>query len=83
MVDMMEMRENNADTMTWMLGFTSITKMKLKVHVKEHGVKSFLMNYKAFDFSLDEIEKIDILKRVLEKMDGDIETINFGDMDEF
>ncbi len=41
------------------------------------------MNYKTFDFSLDEIEKIDILKRVLEKMDGDIETINFGDMDEF
>ena len=83
MVDMIEMREKNADTMTWMLGFTLITKMKLKAYVKEHGVKSFLMNYKTIDFSLDEIEKIDILKRVLEKMDGDIETINFGDMDEF
>ncbi len=80
---MMEMREKNADTIAWVLGFESITKMKLFDYVKAHGVKSLLQNYKALDFSLEEIEKIGILKRILVKIDGDIETISFGDMDEF
>ncbi len=79
--DVMSEREKNADTLSWMLGFDSITKMKLEASIKESGVKSFLLNFRKLDFSLDEKEKIAILKRILVKLDGDIDTINFGDVD--
>lgn len=79
--DVMSERQKNADTLSWILGFDSITKMKLQSSIKESGVKSFLLNFRKLDFSLDEKEKIAILKRILEKLDGDIDTINFGDVD--
>lgn len=78
-----EINKRNSDTIAWILGFNAVTKKKLEDYINEHGVKYVLKNYRTLKFSLDEIERIGILKRVLEKIDGDIDTINFGDVDEF
>ena len=78
-----EINKRNSDTIAWILGFNAVTKKKLEDYINEHGVKYVLNNYRTLNFSLDEIERIGILKRVLEKFDGDIDTINFGDVDEF
>lgn len=78
-----EIKKRNSDTIAWILDFNKISKKKLEDCINEHGVKHLLQNYRTLDFSLDEIEKIGILKRVLEQFDGDIDTIEFGDVNEF
>jgi len=78
-----EINKRNSDTIAWILGFNAVTKKKLEDYINERGVKYVLNNYRTLKFSIDEIERIGILKRVLEKIDGDIDTINFGDVDEF
>ncbi|MGV8147046.1 MAG: hypothetical protein ACLKAK_11850 [Alkaliphilus sp.] len=72
-------REKNSDTLCWVLGFNYKVNLKVKKYVKELGIKEFLLKFQSLDFTYEEKEKIAVLKRVLEKFDGDIETINFGD----
>lgn len=78
-----DINKRNSDTIAWILGFNAVTKKKLEDYINEHGVKYVLMNYRTLKFSIDEIERIGILKRVVEQIGGDIDTINFGDVDDF
>ncbi|HAW59345.1 MAG TPA: hypothetical protein DCX03_10110 [Bacteroidales bacterium] len=75
-------RENNAETITWILGTTGEAKEKTKSYILDHGIKAFLLHYKSLELATEDNEKIGVLKRVIKTFDGDIETINFGDMDE-
>tara|TARA_Y100001933_G_C18903235_1_gene523409 strand:+ start:324 stop:584 length:261 start_codon:yes stop_codon:yes gene_type:complete len=75
-------RENNAETITWILGTTGEAKEKTKSYILDHGIKAFLLHYKSLELVTEDNEKIGVLKRVIQTFDGDIETINFGDMDE-
>lgn len=77
----MNNREKNIDTICWTLGFDNQAESKIREHIEESGTKSFLINYKTLDFTAEEKEKIDVLKRVIEIFDGDIETIDFGEDD--
>lgn len=77
-----QIRENNAETITWILGATGKTKEMIKSYIIDQGIKSFLLLHKNLELATEEHEKIGILKRVIQTFDGDIETINFGDMDE-
>lgn len=75
-------RENNAETITWIIGTTGEAKEKIKGYIMEQGIKAFLLHHKSLELATEEHEKIGVLKRVIQTFDGDIETINFGDMDE-
>ncbi len=75
-------RENNGETITWILGVTGEAKEKIKSYILEQGIKTFLLHYNQLELATEEHEKIGVLKRVIQTFDGDIETINFGDMDE-
>ncbi|PKM56016.1 MAG: hypothetical protein CVV00_01715 [Firmicutes bacterium HGW-Firmicutes-5] len=75
-------REGNSETITWILGMNGVVKEKVKDYIKEQGVKVFLLKYHNIELEPEEQEKIKVLKRVLQTFDGDIEAINFGDMDE-
>lgn len=77
-----QIRENNAETITWILGATDETKVKIKNYIMDQGIKAFFLHHKQLELAIEEHEKIDVLKRVIQTFDGDIETINFGDMDE-
>ena len=76
-----QIRENNAETITWILGATGKTKEIIKSYIMYQGIKAFLLHHKDLELATEENEKIDVLKRVIKTFDGDIETINFGDMD--
>lgn len=43
-------------------------------------MKSFLLHHEELELTDFDHEKIEVLKRVMQKYDGDIATINFGDM---
>jgi hypothetical protein len=75
-------RENNAESITWILGAKGEVKKKIKSYIMEQGIKAFLLHHNQLELSIEEHEKIGVLKRVIQTFDGDIETINFGDMDE-
>jgi hypothetical protein len=77
-----QIRENNAETITWILGATGETKEKIKSYILDRGIKAFFLHHKSLELATEEHEKIGVLKRVIKTFDGDIETINFGDMDE-
>ena len=77
-----QIRENNAETITWILGATGKTKEMIKSYIMDQGIKAFLLHHKDLELATEENEKIGILKRVIQIFDGDIETMNFGDMDE-
>ena len=77
-----QIRENNAETITWILGATGKTNEMIKNYIIDQGIKAFLLHHKYLELATEEHEKIDVLKRVIKTFDGDIETINFGDMDE-
>jgi len=77
-----QIRENNAETITWILSATGKTKEMIKNYIIDQGIKAFLLQHKDLELATEEHEKIGILKRVIQTFDGDIETINFGDMDE-
>lgn len=77
----MVQRENNFETASWILGLTSEDKTKVKDYILEHGMKSFLLNHKELDLTDFDHEKVEVLKRVMRKYDGEIAAINFGDMD--
>jgi len=77
-----QIRENNAETITWILGATGKTKEMIKSYIMDQGIKAFLLHHKDLELATEENEKIYVLKRVIKTFDGDIETINFGDMDE-
>ena len=77
-----QIRENNADPITWILDATGEVKEKIKGYIMDQGIKAFLLHHKQLELATEEHEKIDVLKRVIKTIDGDIETINFGDMDE-
>lgn len=77
-----QIRENNAETITWILGATGETKEKINSYILDNGIKAFLLHHKDLELATEEHEKIGILKRVIQTFDGDIETTNFGDMDE-
>jgi len=79
----MNNREKNSEILCWTLGFNQEAKLKVRKYVEELGIKDFLLGFESLEFTLEEKEKIGILKRVLEKFDGDIETINFGDEDNY
>lgn len=75
-----QIRENNAETITWILGSTGETKEVIKSYIMDQGIKAFLLHHKQLELATEEHEKIGVLKRVIKTFDGDIETINFGDM---
>lgn len=77
-----QIRENNAETITWILGATGKTKEKIKNYIMDQGIKALLIHHKSLELATEEHEKISVLKRVIKTFDGDIETMNFGDMDE-
>lgn len=77
----MTRRENNFETTNWILGFTDEDKQKMKDFILEHGMKSFLLHHEELDLTDFDHEKIEVLKRVMQKYDGDIATIDFGDVD--
>lgn len=75
-------REQSSDTVIWILGIKGESKEKVKDCILEQGVKSVLLHHDLLELELDEHEKIEVLKRVIKTFDGDIETMNFGDVDE-
>jgi len=77
-----QIRENNAETITWILGTKGEAKEKIKSYIMEQGIKAFLLHHNQLELATEEHEKIGVFKRVIQTFDGDIETINFGDMDE-
>lgn len=74
-------RENNAETAIWILGIDNKAKSIVKDFILENGMKSFLLHHEELELPKKVQEKIEVLKRVMQKYDGDIETINFGDVD--
>jgi len=78
---LMTTRENNCETACWILGLTGNDKQKAKDFILEKGMRSFLLQHNELELSDFDHEKIEVLKRVLQKYDGDIDTINFGDVD--
>lgn len=76
-------RENNSETACWILGFNQESKAKVKESIMKNGMKAFLLQHKEMDLSEYEHDKIEVLKRVMMKYDGDVEAINFGDVEDF
>lgn len=74
-------RKNNCETACWILGLKGKDKEKAKDFILENGMKSFLLHHEELELDDFEHEKVEVLKRVMQKYDGDIETINFGDVD--
>lgn len=74
-------RESNFETASWILGLTSEDRNTVEGYILEHGMKSFLLHHEELDLTEFDHEKIEVLKRIMSKYDGDIETINFGDSD--
>ena len=77
-----QIRENNSETITWILSTKGEAKEKIKSYIMEQGIKAFLLHHNQLELATEEHEKIGVFKRVIKTFDGDIETINFGDMDE-
>ena len=77
-----QVRECTAETIAWVIDASGKTKGQIKTYIMENGIKAFLLNHNELELSEITHEKIKVLKRVLKTFDGDIETINFGDMDE-
>jgi len=77
-----KVRESSAETISWVIDANGKAKDQIKAYIMENGIKAFLLRH--YELELDAIthEKIKVVKRVLITFDGDIETINFGDMDE-
>lgn len=75
-------RENNFETIHWILGLQAEEKEIVKDFVLHKGMKSFLLNYKDLQLTEALQEKIEVFKKVMQKYDGDLETINFGDMED-
>ena len=75
-------RESGSDTIIWILGLEGESKEKIKDYIMEQGIKAFLLHHGSIELEPETHEKINVLKRVLKTFDGDIEAINFGDMDE-
>jgi len=61
--------------------YSAEDKQKVKDFILEHGMKSFLLHHDELDLNDFGHEKIEVLKRVMQKYDGDIATIDFGDVD--
>jgi len=76
-------RKENSDTLCWLLGFNNESEVKVKKYVNEHGTRMFLLKYECLSFTDREIEKVEMLKRVIEQYDGDIETIKFDSEGDF
>ena len=72
-------RNENSNTLCWCLGFNNDSEIKVKKYVNNHGTRNFLLKFKCLNFANEEIGKIEVLKRVIEKYDGDIENVDFGD----
>jgi hypothetical protein len=77
----MTQRESNFETANWILGLTGEDRQKAKDFILKNGLKSFLLHHEELELTDFDHEKIEVLKRVMQKYDGDISTINFGDMD--
>jgi hypothetical protein len=77
----MTQRESNFETASWILGLAGDNKNKVKTYILEHGMKSFLLHHEELELTDFDHEKVEVLKRVMQKYDGDIAAINFGDMD--
>jgi len=75
-------RENNAEIVTWILGFDNDTRKRVKDFILDNGMKSFLLQHKELDLSENDHDKIEVLIRMMQKYDGDIVMINFGDVDD-
>ncbi len=76
-------RKENSDALCWLLGFNNGSEQKVKKYINEHGTKKFLLKYECLNFTDEEIGKIEVLKRVIEQYDGDIETIDFDGEGDF
>lgn len=75
-------RENNFETVSWILGLKAREKEKIKDFILDKRMRSFLLHHKELKLTEPVQEKIEVLKRVMQQYDGDIETIIFGDMED-
>ncbi len=73
-------RESGSDTIIWILGLEGESKEKVKDYIMEQGIKSFLLHHVSIELGPEIHDKVNVLKRVIQTFDGDIEAINFGDM---
>ncbi|MEA1975868.1 MAG: hypothetical protein U9N10_10095 [Bacillota bacterium] len=76
-------RKENSETLCWCLGFNNESELKVKKYVDDHGTRNFLLNYKSLNFTNENMKRIKVLKRVIEKYNGDIETIDFDGEGDF
>lgn len=79
---LIEIRENIYETASWILDLEDNDRAKVKDFILNNGMKSFLLRHKELDLSEFDHEKVEVLKRVIAKYDGEIESIDFGDEDE-
>lgn len=77
-----QVRESTAETICWVIDAKGKNKEEIKDFIMEKGIKAFLLNHNELNLGEMAHEKIKVLKRVLKTFDGDIETLNFGDLDE-
>ena len=79
---LMTIRESIYETASWILDLEDNDRAKVKDFILNNGMKSFLMHHKDLDLSECDHEKVEVLKRVIAKYDGELESIDFGDEDE-
>ncbi|VDN47321.1 conserved protein of unknown function [Petrocella atlantisensis] len=75
-------RENSFETIRWILGLQADEKKIVKDFVLDKGMKSFLLHHRDLQLIESVQEKIEVLKRVMQKYDGDIKTINFEEVED-
>lgn len=79
---MMAIRESIYETASWILDLEDNDRTKVKDFILNNGMKSFLMYHEDLDLSKFDHEKVEVLKRVISKYDGELESIDFGDVDD-
>ncbi len=75
-----EIRENIFETASWILDLEDNDREKVKGFILSKGMRSFLLHHDELELSKFDHEKVEVLKRVITKYDGEIESINFGDV---
>jgi hypothetical protein len=79
---LIEIRENIYETASWILDLEDNDRARVKDFILNNGMKSFLLHHRELKLSEFDHEKVEVLKRVIAKYDGEIESIDFGDEDE-
>jgi hypothetical protein len=74
---LVNIRENIFETASWILDLEDNDREKVKEFILSNGMKSFLLHHEELDLSEFDHEKVEVLKRVIAKYDGEIESIDF------